>query len=81
MLPVGTKLGATKNTLPSFGSDELFAENVLPWSKTNSIPLVPSDAPGRSVMPTAGEPPYFGRPLEVFETHPPVIVRLAPEVK
>src|SRR2546428_8134247 len=56
VLPVGTKCGATKKTLPSFGSCELSAEKTPPWSKMNSTPLVPSAAGGRSVTPMGGEP-------------------------
>ena len=68
VLPVGTKWGATKKTLPSLGRSELFAEKVPPWSKMNSTPFVPSDAGGRSLAPMEGEPTKWGRPVEVFET-------------
>ena len=56
VLPVGTKWGATKKTLPSFGRSELSAEKVPPWSKMNSTPFVPSDAGGRSLAPMDGFP-------------------------
>src|SRR5438093_1274031 len=55
VLPVGTKWGATKKTLPSLGRSVLSAEKVPPWSKMNSTPFVPSDAGGRSVAPEGEE--------------------------
>ena len=53
VLPVGTKLGETKKTLPRPVVLALVAaENELDPSKMNSTPSTPLDAAGRSVAPT-----------------------------